>query len=303
MNILIAGGTGYIGRKLAKQLLESGNEITILTRNKENASEIFSKKIKIISWIDIKSNPLKISFNHYDSIINLSGESIAARKWDLITKERIISSRIKSTKRIITALENKVLSTSSLINSSAIGYYGAHSDKEITESELAGNDFLADVCKQWEEEAMKAEKLGVRVVRIRTGVVFGEVGALQKMIIPYTFFLGGPIGNGKQWLSWIHISDLVNVYIYAINNINLSGAINATAPNPVNINYFSKALGKVMHRPSFFRVPAFIIRFIFGELADTLLKGQKVIPEKLQESSFRFSFPALSDALEDILKK
>jgi uncharacterized protein (TIGR01777 family) len=303
MNILIAGGTGYIGREITKKLLADGHEITILTRDKERASDIFINSVKFASWTDIKTNPLNIIFYHFDCIINLSGEPIAAKKWSNKTKEKIMSSRIKATKKIVFSLKQKTLSAKVLINASAIGYYGPHGDEVLNENAGNGDDFLSKVCRRWEAAAMEAEQYGVRVVMIRTGVVIGSEGALQRMIKPFRFFAGGTIGSGKQYVSWIHISDLVKIYLFAAHNNQISGPVNATAPNPVSMLLFTQTLAKILRKPAFLKIPAFFLKAIYGEMSNVLLNGQNVIPSVLVKSGFLFDFSSLDDALRNIIKE
>jgi uncharacterized protein len=304
MNILISGGTGFIGRSLCIKLLDKKHEVIVLTRNKKKAELIFGREVNLVDYSEINVSHFE-NVKHFktDCIINLSGETIGNHRWDKKTKEKIISSRVNSTKALVEFIKNQTPEDRPkvFINASAIGYYGSKQDEELKENTSSGNDFLSDVCRQWEAEALKAEALGVRVVTVRTGVVLGLEGALKKMLLPFRFFVGGPLGNGRQWMSWIHIKDLVNVYYYALTNDKIKGAVNATSPNQTTMNDFSKTLGKVMHRPSLFRVPAFVLRLIFGEMADVLLGSQKVIPEKLIKSGFEFEFPVLEDALKDII--
>lgn len=311
MNILVSGATGYIGRNLCRKLLDEKHNLIILTRDKTKAQSLFGKDIRSIDWSDLNSELRSLtSENQIDCIINLAGEPIAEHRWNKKTKDKIIGSRINTTKALVNFIkiqssELRTLSSEPrikvLINASAIGYYGNNPDIELQENSPSGNDFLAELCKQWEAEALEAEKYGVRVVTIRTGVVLGTEGALKRMLLPYRFYVGGPVGTGRQWLSWVHIEDLVNIYHYAINEDKIKGPVNATSPNPVTMKEFCQVLGKVMHKPSWFRVPSFILKLVFGEMADVLLSSQKVIPSKLINSNFRFQFPSLSDALKEII--
>jgi uncharacterized protein len=302
MNILIAGGTGFIGRNLCKKLLNDKHEIFILTRDKNKAKLLLDSQIKIIDWDNLKSLSENLSF---DCIINLTGFPIADHRWNKKTKQKILESRINSTRALVSFLKNQYSANNTkpttFINSSAIGYYGADYIGGEIEQLTTNKDFLSEVCRKWESEAYEAEKYGARVVTIRTGIVLGAQGALKRMLLPYRFYLGGPIGSGNQWMSWIHVDDLVNVYLAAISNDKIKGPVNATSPNPVTMKEFCKTLGKVIHKPSWFRVPSFMLILVFGEMADVLLNSQKVYPEKLNISNFKFKFPSLSEALKEII--
>jgi uncharacterized protein len=302
MNYLIIGGTGYIGRNLVKKLITEGQNIFVHTRDKDKAFDIFGKQVVLVNWDDLKHNPLNLKQEAIDCVINLAGESLSAHRWSPKTKSKITNSRINSTRKIIDAIEKKILNPKVLINASAIGYYGSNNSDILNEKSPSGNDFLAKVCRQWEAEAIKAEQYGVRVVMIRTGIVLGKEGALKKMLPPYKYYVGGSLGNGKQWMSWIHIDDLVNIYINAFKDNNFMQAVNATAPNAVTMKEFSQTLGNILHRPSILKVPSFIIKTFLGEMSDIVLKGQRVFPEKLIINTFVFRYSQLEDALKDILK-
>lgn len=303
IKVLIFGGTGFIGRKLVEELLANGYELVLMTRNKEKAKEIFGDKVALSEWdkslLIIPSPELE----NIDYIINLAGETIGSYRWTNARKERIIQSRVETTRAIVEAIRNKVFSPKSLINVSAIGYYGANNEDELIESSPSGNDFLASVCQEWEREALKAEELDVRTVIIRIGLVLGNGGVLKQMVMPYNFYLGGPLGNGEQWLSWIHIDDLTRIIRYTIEHEQLSGSVNATAPNPVTMSKFSHTLGIVLNKPSRFRIPTSVLRFLLGEMADLLVNGQKVIPEKITKAGYKFKYPLLEKALKDLLRK
>ena len=302
MNFLILGSTGYIGQNLVRRLLADGHLIYVLSRNKDEAFEIFRKQVIIVNWEDLKHNHLHIKFETIDCVINLAGESLSAKKWTTKTKAKLVSSRINTTRLVLDLIANKTIKPKVLINASAVGYYGHNNNDILNESSPAGNDFLANLCKQWEVEAHAAEKYDIRVVCLRIGMVLGKEGALKKMLSPYKYFIGGSLGNGKQCISWIHIDDLINIIVQAALDKNLNAAVNATAPNAVTMNEFSKTLGKVMHRPSFINAPAFILKLILGEMSVIILKGQRVYPEKLISSGFKFNYPSLTDALVNILK-
>jgi len=234
-------------------------------------------------------------------VVNLAGESINSR-WTAARKERILNSRIKTTAGLVKAMTHLKNRPKVFISASAVGYYGPRGDEELSETAPAGTDFLATVCSRWEEEALRAQDLGVRVVLLRLGVVLAlGGGALQQMLLPYRLFAGGPVGSGRQWFSWIHLEDLMKVIQYALNNNTLEGPVNATVPQPVTNQEFSRILGEVLHRPSWLPVPAFMMRLVFGEMADMLLNGQRVIPEKLVRSGFEFKYLSPRQALENLL--
>ena len=234
-----------------------------------------------------------------DGVINLAGEPIAAKRWTERQKQKILTSRIETTNSLVEAIRKAKQKPGFLINASAVGYYGPRGDETVTEEAAAGNDFLSSVCREWEEEAKKAESLGLRVIRVRTGIVLGRGGgALAKMVPPFKFFVGGPLGSGTQWMSWIHLEDEVGLMLYLIEHSQATGPFNATAPNPVRMKEFCQILGQVMGRPSWAPVPAFILRLALGELAEMLLTGQRVIPAAAQKLGYQFRYANLDAALK-----
>jgi len=296
MNILITGGTGFIGAALSRELVSSAHNVIITTRRQTDSKEKLTWKPPALIPPDTISN--------IDAVINLAGESIASGRWTKTRKERIMSSRINTTRALVQSMQNVNPGPKVLISASAIGYYGPRGDEHVTEDTPPGTDFLAEVCKVWEAEALKAEELGVRVVLIRIGgVLESDGGALPKMIIPFKFFLGGPIGSGKQWFSWIHRDDIVGIIKYALENDSITGPLNLTAPQPVTNREFSSALGRVLGRPSWLSVPGFMVRLTLGELGDILLTGQRVLPEKALKEGYKFKYPDIDGALRAILDK
>lgn len=283
-------------------MLASGYEIVLMTRDKGKARNIFDERVALSVWdkslLIIPSPELE----NIDYIINLAGETIGSNRWSDARKERILKSRVDTTKAIVDAITHKVFNPRLLINASAIGYYGANNVEDLTESSPSGNDFLATVCQEWEHQAFNAEEFDVRTVTLRIGLVLGNGGVLKQMVMPYKFFLGGPLGSGEQWLSWIHIDDLTGIIRYIIEHEQLSGPVNATAPNPVTMNKFSNTLGNILSKPSRFRISTSVLRFLLGEMADLLVNGQKVIPQKITEAGYRFKYPLLEKALKDILR-
>lgn len=299
MKALIFGGSGFIGKKLVKQLVEIDHKVVIVTRNKSKIRQFENKNISIVEWD--YSSPISFTDKDFDVIINLAGKSIASKRWSKKVKNEIIESRINTTKKIAEAINNDTLKTKTFINASAAGYYGNRKDEQLTETSQPGNDFLSMVCINWEKEAYKARNDYTRVVTLRTGVVIGEEGAIKKMALPYKFFVGGPLGSGRQYLSWIHINDLVKLILFIINNKQINGPLNATAPNPITMNKFSKILAKVLKKPSWIRIPEAILGITLGQMSETITHSQNTIPEKASNAGFKFQFPTIKDTLKDLL--
>lgn len=308
MNILITGGTGFIGSALSQEFSSSGHKVIIASRRKTPPK---LENIEIVRW-DIQTPLSSEIMSGIDAVINLAGESIASGRWTKRRKELILSSRINTTRALVESMKQISPNPSLLkgdkgglpkvlISASAIGYYGPHGDEYVTEDTPPASDFLAEVCKGWEEEALKAQEFGVRVVLIRIGgVLESDGGALPVMAIPFKFFLGGSIGNGRQWFSWIHRDDVVGIIKYALENESLSGPVNATAPQPVTNKEFSSAIGKALGRPSWFSVPGFVVKLTLGELGGILLTGQRVLPEKALKAGYQFKYPEINEALRAI---
>lgn len=301
MKVLVAGGTGFVGHALIKQLLNDGIEVLVLTRNPNNVP--FKEEVTVIQWgVDFTLQPSE-HLQDVDYIVNLAGESIGSGRWTNAKKERILSSRVKTTRGIVQGIENGIIQPKAFINASAVGFYGPRYDEVITEIDSHGKDFLSKVSKAWEDEANQAAELGVRVVTLRIGVVLGNGGALKQMVLPFKFYVGGTIGDGEQWFPWIHIDDLVRIIKYVMEHQAFSGPVNAVAPKPIRMRDFHQQLGKVLHKPSWFPIPVFLLQMLLGEKADMLIHGQRVIPKKLKDVEFEFQFSDVYHALESILKK
>jgi len=300
MNVLVFGGTGFVGSKLIEKLIKNGYKVYVVSRNSQKTARIFENKIQVLEW-DYFS-PLYLPVEKIEVVINLAGESIGNRRWTNSVKKEIRTSRIRTTRAIVSAINKGTIQPKVLINASAVGYYGHCGDDVITESEVGGNDFLAQVCRDWENEAFKVKNNLTRVVTLRIGVVLGNEGALNKMAFPFKYFMGGPLGKGNQWLSWIHIQDLTRLIIFIINHQELTGAINAVAPNPERMRDFSKILGKVLHSPSWLPVPEIMLKIALGQMAEMLLHGQRAVPKKLLNANFDYKFPTLKEALENVLR-
>ncbi|MBI4847596.1 MAG: TIGR01777 family protein [Nitrospirae bacterium] len=322
MNILITGGTGFIGTPLSRELRNAGHTVVVTTRRPSDSKDK-------LTW----DPPALISadtISEFDAVINLAGEPIAPGRWTKKRKELIMSSRVNTTRALVDSMKKiipprpplekggfsniplfdkegsgEILKglPKVLISASAIGYYGDHRDEYVTEDTPPASDFLAEVCKAWEAEALRAQEFDIRVVLVRIGgVLESDGGALPEMMVPFKFFLGGPIGSGKQWFSWIHRDDVVGIIKHALENESVSGPVNAAAPNPVTNKEFSSALGKTLGRPSWLAVPGFIVKLTLGELGGVLLTGQRVLPEKALKAGYHFKYTEVNEALAAILR-
>ena len=297
MKLVITGASGFIGRALCAELLKKGHRLTLLTHSPPRSAT--AEMAKWQHWTPGTPGDWESALDGADGVINLAGEPIAAQRWTPNHKRRIRLSRIDATNSLAEAIAKAKQKPAFLLNGSAVGYYGPRGDEVIDESTQAGNDFLSLVCLAWEEAAKQIESLGVRVIRLRTGIVLGKGGgALAKMAPPFKLFVGGPLGSGKQWMSWIHLDDEVGLMIHLIESAAASGAINATAPNPETMKEFCRTLGKVMHRPSWLGAPAVALRLALGEMAEMLLTGQRAVPAVAQELGYEFKYPQLEPALQ-----
>ena len=296
MNILVTGGTGFIGTALCARLLEEKNhDVILLSRNPNKVSS----PLRAINDVGELDNSIAI-----DVVINLAGEPIADKKWSEQQKQRIINSRIKTTKDLIGFFKSIEHKPKLLINGSAIGYYGIdETNGPVSEEGTGDASFSSQLCQEWESVAMQAESMGIRTCLLRTGIVLGrDGGALSKMLLPFKLGLGGKIGNGKQWMSWIHLDDLVGIIIYCMENENIKREINGTSPNPVTNEVFTKTLGKILKRPTFFSMPAIVVKLLMGQMGEELLlKGKKILPTKVIEAGYKFQYPKLEDALLDVI--
>lgn len=295
--ILITGGTGFIGSYLCSELLKQGHFISIITRSPKKYSKEQSKNLQYIGWDD----DLPAAMEETDVVINLVGENLFGKRWTDAVKKSIYNSRIESTNRLVKAMKDSDSKPELLISASGVGIYGDSGNKLLNESSPVGNDFLANVCKDWEKESQKAADFGIRVVNPRFGIVLQKDGGfLQIMKLPFLFFVGGPIGDGKQYIPWVHMDDLVRALIYPIKNQDLTGAYNVCSPQPETMNRLADAMGNVLNRPSFFRVPEFVLKIILGEASEPALANLNAQPKVLQISGFEFKFEDLEEALADI---
>ncbi len=309
---LVTGGSGFIGTQLVKELLLEGHEVTVLTRDCSSTANHFANVMantgeegQDINRVRVVDN-LKFSGDdtYFNVIINLAGQGIADRRWTDAVKQQLLDSRINSTKALYTYIKDATTRPETFISGSALGFYGLREhDAPVDEDGQSDNSFSSQLCVAWENEAQRIQELGVRTCYLRTGIVLGrDGGALAKMLPAFKVGLGGSMGSGLQWMSWVHMSDLLGMIHYAIDNSTISGAINATAPNPVINKEFSRILGKVLKRPVILPMPAFLLKLMMGEMAEELLlSGQRIIPKKMMQAGFKFRFVNLEDALQDIL--
>ena len=297
MRILITGGTGWIGRHLVGALRREGHAVRVLSRHDSRPAE-FDDAVELLHWPSVMEPIPPGAILGIDAVINMAGASIGASRWTNERKHELYKSRIETTQRLIEAINDSPWRPKTMISMSAVGYYGAHGDEELTEASQPGEDFLAGLCMHWEDVAKQAVTLGLRLVIPRTGVVLGPGSeALRKMAQPFRWFVGGPLGSGKQVMSWVHLDDVIGIMLYALEHEHVSGPINVTAPKAVRNRKFSKTLGKVLHRPSLFPVPAFMLRLILGEMSAIALTGQRVIPKQLLGFGYQFQYTEVEDAL------
>ena len=312
MRVIITGGTGLIGKVLTKELIESGYEVVVLSRHPEKASGL-PPNVQVIYWDGQTANGWGEMADGAEAIVNLAGESIAGDtmlalirdRWTAQRKRSILESRLNAGRAVVQAVQQAKQKPSVVIQASAVGYYGSRGEEELNEQSEPAHDLLAQICAEWEASTEQVEQLGVRRVIIRTGGVAlsTEGGAFPFMLLPFRLFVGGPLGNGKQWFSWIHIADEARAIRYLIENSNARGAFNLCSPNPIRNGEFSRILGKVLHRPSFLPVPGFALQLAFGEKAGMLTGSQKQEPKRLLELGFTFLHPDVESALRDLLVK
>lgn len=298
MNVTLTGATGFIGRRLIRRLLEEEHTAHVLARRGKTG---FAPEVKCSIWDALEGEPPAEALAEADAIVNLAGEPVSQR-WTPEARRRIRGSRVEGTRRLVEALSTLQRRPSVLVCASAIGIYGSRGDEILTESSTPGEGFLSGLCIDWEKSARLAEALGLRVVMLRTGVVLGtEGGALEKILPAFRWGLGGRLGSGEQWMSWIHIDDLVSLILFALEKAELRGPVNATAPGPVTNAEFTDKLAAVLYRPAFVPVPAFALRMLFGEMAEVLLGSQRVLPRAAESAGFRFRYPDLKSALRHLL--
>ncbi|MEW6734799.1 MAG: TIGR01777 family oxidoreductase [Acidobacteriota bacterium] len=296
--IFITGASGFIGRHLVAMLTSQGAKIVALTRAVHNSQG----NIKWVSGKPTAAGEWQQAINDCHAVINLAGEPIIDRRWTATQKQRIRDSRVKTTEQVVAAIKQAAVRPTVLVNASAIGYYAKNEETALDETAAPAKDFLGELCVAWEEAARPVEALGVRLVFLRIGVVLGrEGGALAKMLPPFKLGLGGPAGSGTQWVSWIHIDDLVNLIQFAIEHNEIKGPLNGVAPNPVRMKELAQELGRALHRPAIFPVPGFMLQLLMGEGAQVVLDGQRILPKVAEQAGYQFRFANLANALRDLL--
>jgi len=301
MRVVITGATGFIGTALCREL-HKDYEVIALSRDANRAAGSVGEWAKVVEWDGRTTGSWFKQANGAFAIINLAGENVASGRWNESKKAGILLSRQDSSRAVLEVIKQVNKKPAVVIQASAIGYYGSRRDEQLDEASTPGKGFLADVCRRMESFAEKSEGLGVRCVVIRTGIVLGrDGGAFIRLAKPFRFFLGGHLGSGRQWFSWIHLDDEVTAIKFLLENEHLKGAFNLTAPEPVTMKKFCKILGKVLHRPALLKVPGFAARLMFGEMADEmLLSGQKVLPKRLLNTGFDFKYTNVEQALKAI---
>jgi uncharacterized protein (TIGR01777 family) len=299
LKITISGASGLIGRRLLKMLAADGHALHVLSRH---AGTNLPPGVKISPWDPLKGEPPADALREADAVIHLAGEPVAQR-WTPEVKQKIRGSRVAGTEHLVQAISKLPQPPKTLLCASAIGYYGSRGDEVLTEVSGPGSDYLSEVCIAWEKAAQAAEALGVRVVRVRIGVVLdARGGALAKMLPPFKMGVGGKVGNGRQWMSWIHAEDLAGIFRLALTSAAINGAVNGTAPNPVTNADFTRALAAALRRPAIFPVPPLALKLMFGEMSEVLLGSQRVAPQAAEASGYQFQFPHVGAALADVVK-
>lgn len=302
MKVLITGATGFVGSRLVKSLLDQGHEVVGLTRHVPRATLKLGSKVSLFKWKGESELVPEAAFEGVTGVINLVGENISNGRWDEGHKKRIYDSRILSTKNLVESINKFGSLVTSFVSTSAIGIYGDQdASLEIDEdTEVKEIDFLSKVCIDWEKASSSNLNSNVRLVNLRVGIVLGEEGgALSKMMLPFKMGAGGVVGSGKQIMSWVHVDDLVNLYIWSLTQ-EVDGVINATAPRPVSNKVFTKTLGKVLKRPTIFPLPGFVAEVVFGDMATILIEGQKVLPRKAMKNGFNFTYDTVEKAFKEI---
>jgi len=307
MKIVIAGGSGFLGSPLAEMYAEDGHDVRVLTRSLAPGETRHDPGtgvpgISRVGWtVDGNSGPWASVVEAADAVINLSGESLAAKRWSTETKKRLRDSRLLATRSLAVAIKAAAVPPAVFISGSAVGYYGPSDNRPLTESDAAGSDFLATICAEWEAEARLAQRDNMRIVLLRTGIALERSGgALPQMMRPFKFFIGGPIGSGRQYVSWIHRLDWIEIVRWIVQTPGVSGPVNATAPHPVTNRELSRALGRAMRRPSLLPAPGFAVRLAVGEFAESVLTGQRVVPARAQKDGYHFRYPEIDQAFRGI---
>jgi uncharacterized protein (TIGR01777 family) len=302
MRVVVAGGTGFLGSPLVASLARDGHEVVVLTRGSQGARDSQPGRVSFLPWTpNGEAGSWKSAVDGAGGVVNLAGEPIAGKRWSQEQKQRILESRVLATRSLVAAIRDVATAPQVFVSGSAVGYYGPLADQIVAEDARPGSDFLARVCVEWEREAASAGNR-TRLVCVRTGLVLEkDGGALPEMLPPFKFFVGGPVGTGRQYWPWIHRDDWLGLVRWAIATTSVTGALNATAPNPVTNAEFAHALGRALHRPAFMPAPAFALRMMLGEMADgLLLSGQRAVPAKATDTGFAFKYQRVDEALQAI---
>jgi len=307
MKIVIAGGTGFLGSPLAEMYAEEGHDVRILSRSLPPGEMRHDPGTGVPGitrggWTaDGKTGPWASVLEGADALINLAGESIAGKRWSAQRKALLRDSRILSTRSLAVAMQKASQPPPVFVSGSAVGYYGPAGDEPKTEESPAGHDLLGRICEEWEQEARRASRAGVRIVFLRTGIVLeGSGGALTEMMRPFRFFVGGPLGSGRQYISWIHRLDWIEMVRWIVQTPEVTGPVNATAPHPVTNRHFARSLGRAMHRPAIVPAPSFALKLVLGEMAQSILTGQRVLPTVAQKHGYHFRYPEIEQAFRGI---
>jgi len=304
VKVVVAGGTGFVGKSLVERLAADGIHVAVLTRDVSRARRRLGDLAELVRWDAESRGPWEQSLSGSDAVVNLAGASVAAARWTPARKRWLVESRLKATRALVAASDEAKEKPSVLVNASGVGYYGASDDRILDEQADPGTGFLADLSAAWEAETSWAQARGIRVVRLRIGMVIEkDGGALPRMVLPFRLFLGGPVMPGTQWLSWIHRADLVGLTMWALLNPSLSGPVNAVAPNPVTMTDFCRTVGKALSRPSWFPVPESLLKLALGEMGSLMMTGQRVKPVKAISAGYNFQYPTLEAALRAIFSK
>lgn len=302
--IVITGASGLIGKKLVTALTNRGDNVIVFTRNLDRSKSILSMAKSFVKWDYNQNQNWQEYIEGANAVVHLAGVNLFAKRWDKDFKKLIIKSREKSTNSLVNVINQCKVKPEMFVSASGVGYYGDQQETILNENSPKGKDFLSDVCYLWESEATKVEESGVRRVSIRTGIVLStKDGALKQMLLPFKLFVGGPLGNGNQWFPWLHIDDIVGIYMHAIDTSYVNGSINAASPHMVRMKEFAKTLGKILNRPSSFPVPQFVLKTLVGEAAEVVTASQRIVVKKLLDSGYRFAFPHLEAALRNLLDK
>ncbi len=305
MKVLVTGATGFVGKKLVRELTREGHTVNVLSRNPDTVGEKIAAPVTAFAWHPEKERPPAAALDGVQAIFHLAGEGVADKRWTEKQKKKIYDSRVLGTRHLVEAVHAMTgPKPTALISASAIGFYGDRGSENLTESSSVGTGFLAEVCRDWEKEEQLASVSGLRVVSLRIGIVLGREGGMLKKVLPiFKTGLAGPLGNGQQSMSWIHVEDLVSLFLHAWKHENIQGIVNAVSPSPLTNGEFTKDLGRALNRPAFLPAPAFGLKLVLGELSGLLLGSQKVLPERAAQSGFVYRFPRLTSALADLVKK